>query len=141
MKCSFGCVYLLIAFCLHAEHPDDAQRYFGFPSWKELKVYVRCMWPGVKQDERSVGYCSRTQFEQILISKMFMKTALDQVDLARIWDCSRSLISKILLKWCRRWGYKSRLHVRLPHLPMHFLEVCSFVLLLFYYHCICVRVC
>ena len=83
MKCSFGCVYLLIAFCLHAEHPDDAQRYFGFPSWKELKVYVRCMWPGVKQDERSVGYCSRTQFEQILISKMFMKTALDQVDLVR----------------------------------------------------------
>ena len=56
------------------------------------------MWPGVKQDEKSVGYCSRTQFEQLLISKMFMKTALDQVDLARIWDCSRSLISKILLK-------------------------------------------
>lgn len=104
------------------EYPEDAQRYFGFPSFKELKVYVRCMWPDVDQDRSSSGYASRTRFEQILISKMFMKTALDQIDLARIWGTSRSLISKILLKWCPRWGDKARKHVRLPHLPMHFLE-------------------
>ena len=51
-----------------------------------------------------------------------MKTTFDQEDLVRIWDTSQSLISKILLKWCRRWGQKARLHVRLQNLPMHFLQ-------------------
>ena len=106
----------------HADHPGDAQRYFGFPSWQEAKVYIRLMWPGADQSQSSRGYATRTHFEQILIAKMFMKTALDQVDLARIWDTSRTLISKILLKWCPRWGEKSRMHVRLQNLPMHFLE-------------------
>jgi hypothetical protein len=67
------------------DHPKDAQRYFGFPSWNELKVYVSCMWPGVDQTQSSAGYVSRTRFEQILISKMFLKTALEQEDIARIW--------------------------------------------------------
>ena len=85
-------------------------------------MYIRLMWPGADQRQSSRGYATRTRFEQILIAKMFMKTALDQIDLARIWDTSKSLISKILLKWCPRWGEKSRMHVRLQNLPMHFLE-------------------
>ncbi len=87
-----------------------------------MKVYIRCFWPGADQSQSSRGYATRTRFEQILIAKMFMKTALDQADLARIWDTSQSLISKICLKWCPRWGDKSRLHMRLQKLPMHFFE-------------------
>ena len=86
------------------------------------------MWPGVDQIRSSVGFVSRTRFEQLLIAKMFMKTALDQEDLAKIWGTSRELISKILLKWCPRWGDNARLHVRLQHLPRHFLEVCTHVI-------------
>ena len=85
-------------------------------------MYVRCNWPGVDQTKSSAAYVSRTKFEQLLIAKMFMKTALDQEDLAKIWCTSRHLISKIVLKWCPRWGEAARLHVRLQNLPKHFLE-------------------
>ena len=27
----------------HTDNPYDCRRYFGFPSWQELKVYVKCM--------------------------------------------------------------------------------------------------
>ena len=81
------------------------------------------MWPGVDQTKSSAGYSTRTKFEQILIAKMFMKTALDQEDLALIWGgTSRQYISKIVRKWCPRWGEKSRSHIKLQHLPMSFLE-------------------
>ena len=111
-----------------------------------MKVYISCMWPGVDQKRSSAGYVSRTRFEQILISKMFMKTGLEQNDLARIWGTSRGLISKILRKWCPRWGEKSRYHVRLQHLPKHFLEVCVCIfymvlmLMCLYYVCVCRKV-
>ena len=104
------------------DHPEDCQRYFGFPSWTELKVYVKCMFPFVDQSKTSIGYSSRTKFEQLLIAKMFMKTALDQVDLARIWSTSQQSVSKIVLKWCPRWGDQAREHIRLQHLPLKFLE-------------------
>ena len=80
------------------------------------------MWPGADQTKSSAGCSTRTKFEQILISKMFMKMALEQEDLATIWGTSRQLISKICRKWCPRWGEKSRSHIKLQHLPMSFLE-------------------
>ena len=106
----------------HAQHPTDCQRYFGFPTWIELKAYVGVNWPGADQSQTSMGYATRTHFEQILIAKMFLKTALDQADLARIWDTSTSSISKIVLKWCPRWGRCARRHIRLQHLPLKFLQ-------------------
>ena len=66
--------------------------------------------------------CTRTSFEQCLIAKMFLKTALEQIDLARIWGISQQFVSKILLKWCPRWGERVRLHVRLQSLPLQFIK-------------------
>mgnify|MGYP003334918644 CR=1 FL=1 len=72
-----------------------------------MKVFVGIMWPGVDQSKSSVGFSIRTVFEQILIAKIFMKTVLEQEDLSNIWGTSRQLISKIVRKWCPRWGEES----------------------------------
>ena len=106
----------------NAEHPSDAQRYFGFPSWKETKKYIECFWPGLKLHVSSSQNSIRTSFEKCLIAKMFMKTALEHEDLARIWDVSRQYISQILKKWCPRWGDRCRIHVRLQSLPLQFIK-------------------
>ena len=66
------------------EHPSDAQRYFGFPSWQETKKYIECIWPGMEMHTSSSQNSIRTSFEQCLMAKMFMKTAFEHEDLARI---------------------------------------------------------
>ena len=106
----------------HHDHPGDAQHYFGFPSWDEVKIYIRCMWPGMELNISSSQNSVRTNFEQCLVAKMFLKSALDQIDLCRIWGVSQPYMSKILKKWCHRWGDKARLHVRLQSLPIEFLR-------------------
>ena len=82
----------------HADQPMDCSRYFGFPSWQELKVYVKCMF-FVDYCVSKAEFSTRTSFEKLLISKMFLKTSFRQTDLGRIWDVSTSSISKICLKW------------------------------------------
>ena len=112
-------IYVLYVF---ADNTMDAQHYFGFPSWVEAKKYIECFWPGIKLVCSDADSCTRTSFEQCLIAKMFLKTALEQIDLARIWGISQQFVSKILLKWCPRWGERVCLHVRLQSLPLQFIK-------------------
>ena len=106
----------------YTEHPSDSQRYFGFPSWQETKVYIQSIWPDMQLRTSSSQNSMRTSFEQCLMVKMFMKTAFEHEDLARIWDVSRQYVSSILKKWCPRWGDGARLHVRLQSLPLQFIK-------------------
>ena len=58
----------------HTDNPYDCRRYFGFPSWQELKVYVKCMFAVTCCVSKS-EFSTRTSFEKFLISKMFLKTS------------------------------------------------------------------
>ena len=80
------------------------------------------MWPGLKINVSEANNSVRTSFEQCLIAKMFLKTAFEQTDLTRVWGISQQYVSKIVLKWCPRWGKKARLHVRLQSLPLAFIK-------------------
>ena len=70
----------------HAWNDNSCKWLYGFRKWKEAKIYVQMMMPEIKiKTSRAISYDIKankitfepfTEFEQLMIAKMFFTTAL-----------------------------------------------------------------
>ena len=90
----------------HAANPQAASHLFGFGSWQETKVYVRCFWPNLKLPDTSTltDDVDILPVEKCLITKMRFQKRFQEETLARMFGRERTTINGYIQIWAPKWG-------------------------------------
>ena len=94
----------------HKKHPKAANHLFGFKSWHETKVHLRCFWPDVKKpDPKTLQIeTDMSMYEKLLITKMRFQRAMSEDMLALIWGRVQSSINFYVHECAPMWGEVGR---------------------------------
>ena len=113
----------------HQKNRNAANMLFGFPTWLETKIYIKCLFPDVNTTERIYIKVENGQlmcvdklseFEHCLVAKMFFQCLPKRTSLGAVWNLSNSQIKRILSKWAPRWGMAGEYLSILPMPPEYF---------------------
>ena len=109
----------------HSVNPSYAKILFGFLDWDETKLYIKLFF-GVEHSHMNIGIGGQLKpehcndFEQIIISLIFLHSFTHRSKLGIIFGVSRRTIARYLAKWLPRWGKIGELLSILPMFPDYF---------------------
>lgn len=103
----------IVSDAYHLEHPEAAKTWFGFHTFRELKAYIHVYF-GLSptevhtyvdiEGEQTYEPEELSQFEQIIMAKIFMHSTPHRQRLADIYGVDRTTASRHVKTWMPKWA-------------------------------------
>ena len=103
----------------HEQHPDSALQLWGIGNWEQTKTFIWCVYE--LEHQEPIHGTPLTDFEQSLLSLLWMEHNKEQKELATIFDTNQTEVSFIVAEWSPLWGDVGRYLSILPFIDANFL--------------------
>lgn len=117
--------FTIISDQFHQQNPEFCKTFLGFINYNEAKIYINVHFQVIPHelcyDEKTASFPSMSDYEQIVLTKLFMESICHRSRLAEIYNLDRTRVGRIITKWAPRWGkFGERLSILpVPHDYFH----------------------